>query len=103
GAVPPPGPAPPPAAFGAFPRLLGQLSRDEHLVDFREAIRRNTSGVASVFRIAQRGIIRENYFADLVVFDPRTIADRATFEQPNQYPAGIDYVLVNGVVVVTPK
>ena len=93
----------PPAAFGAFPRLLGQLSRDEHLVDFREAIRRNTSGVASVFRIAQRGIIRENYFADLVVFDPRTIADRATFEQPNQYPAGIDYVLVNGVVVVTPK
>jgi hypothetical protein len=93
----------PPAAFGAFPRLLGQFSRDDHLLDLREAIRRNTSGAASVFRIAQRGIILENYFADLVVFDPRTIADRATFEQPNQYPAGIEYVVVNGVVVVTPK
>jgi N-acyl-D-amino-acid deacylase len=93
----------PPAAFGAFPRLLGQFSRDDHLLDLRDAIRRNTSVAASVFRISQRGIIRENFFADLVVFDPRTIADRATFEQPNHYPAGIDYVVVNGVVVVTPK
>ena len=93
----------PPAAFGAFARLLGQLSRDDHLLDLREAIRRNTSAAASIFQVAQRGIIRETYYADLVVFDPRTIADRATFEKPNQYPVGIDYVVVNGVVVVTPK
>jgi len=93
----------PPAAFGAFARLFGQLSRDDHLLDLREAIRRNTSAAASIFQIAQRGIIRENYFADLVVFDARTIADRATFEKPNQPPAGIDYVIVNGVVTLTPR
>jgi len=58
---------------------------------------------ASVFQIQQRGIIREGYYADLVVFDARTVADRATFEQPNQYPTGIDYVIVNGVVTLTPK
>lgn len=93
----------PPAAFGAFPRLLGQLARDEHLVELREALRRNTSVPASVFQLPQRGIIRENYFADLVVFDERTIADRATFEKPAEYPVGIDYVIVNGVVTVTPN
>jgi hypothetical protein len=93
----------PPAAFGSFPRLLGQLSRDEHLIDLGEAIRRNTSAPASAFQLPQRGIIRENYFADLVIFDERTIADRATFEKPAEYPAGIDYVIVNGVVAVTPK
>ena len=58
---------------------------------------------ASIFQIAQRGIIRENLFADIVVFDERAIADRATFEKPNQYPAGIEYVIVNGVVALSPK
>ena len=58
---------------------------------------------ASIFQIPQRGIIRENYFADIVVFDERAIADRATPDKPNEYPAGIDYVIVNGVVASTPK
>jgi N-acyl-D-aspartate/D-glutamate deacylase len=91
-----------PAAFGAFPRVLGQWVRDAHLFDLREAVRRATSVPASLFNLPQRGIIRENYFADIVVFDPATIADRATFEKPNEYPAGIDYVIVNGVVTLTP-
>jgi N-acyl-D-amino-acid deacylase len=92
-----------PAAFGAFPRLLGPFVRDAHLIELREAVRRATSAPASVFQIPQRGIIRETYFADLVVFDAGTIADRATFERPNQYPVGIEYVIVNGVVEVTPR
>ena len=92
-----------PAAFGAFPRLLGSMVRDEHLMDLKEAIRRSTSLPATVFNIPRRGILRENYFADLVVFDASTIADRSTSEKPNQYPAGIDYVLVNGVVTFTPR
>ena len=91
-----------PAAFGAFPRFLGQWVRDAHLLDLREAVRRATSVPASLFNLPQRGIIRQNYFADIVVFDPATIADRATFEKPNEYPAGIDYVIVNGVVTLTP-
>ena len=91
-----------PAAFGAFPRLVGPYVRDG-VLELREAIRRATSVPASVFQIQQRGIIRENYYADLVIFDARTVADRATFEQPNQYPTGIDYVIVNGVVTMTPR
>ncbi len=100
------GTAPPgthPGGFGAFPRLLGTLARDDRVIELRDAIRRNTSMAASVFQIPQRGIIRETYFADLVVFDERAIAGRATFEKPNQYPAGIEYVIVNGVVTLTPK
>jgi N-acyl-D-amino-acid deacylase len=91
-----------PAAFGAFPRLVGPYVRDG-VLELREAIRRTTSVPASVFQIQQRGIIRENYYADLVVFDARTVADRATFERPNLYPTGIDYVIVNGVVTLTPR
>ena len=63
------------AAFGAFPRLLGSMVRDEHLMELKEAVRRSTSLPATVFEIPQRGILRENYFADIVVFDASTIAD----------------------------
>ena len=92
-----------PTAFGAFPRLLGSIVRDEHLMELREAVRRSTSLPAAVFNIPQRGILRENYFADIVIFDASTIADRSTSDKPNEYPAGIDYVLVNGVVTSTPR
>jgi len=91
-----------PAAFGAFPRLFA-LARDAQVTELRDAIRRVTSTPATLYQLQQRGYIRENYFADLVVFDPQTIADRATFEKPNQYPVGIDYVIVNGVVELTPR
>ena len=92
-----------PTAFGAFPRLLGSIVRDQHLMELKEAVRRSTSLPATVFNIPQRGILRENYFADIVIFDASTIADRSTPAKPNQFPAGIDYVLVNGVVTSTPR
>jgi len=92
-----------PTAFGAFPRLLGSMVRDQHLMELKEAVRRSTSLPATVFNIPQRGILRENYFADIVIFDASTIADRSTPAKPNQFPAGIDYVLVNGVVTSTPR
>ena len=92
-----------PAAFGAFPRLLGSMVRDEHLMELKEAVRRSTSLPATLFNIPQRGILRENYFADIVIFDASMIADRSTPDKPNQFPAGIDYVLVNGVVASTPR
>jgi N-acyl-D-amino-acid deacylase len=91
-----------PAAFGAFPRLFA-LVRDAHLIELREAVRRATSTPATLYQIQERGFVRENYFADLVVFDPQTISDRATFEKPNQYAVGIEYVIVNGVVELTPR
>jgi hypothetical protein len=91
-----------PAAFGAVPRLLA-LARVAHVTELRDAIRRVTSTPATLYQLQQRGYIRENYFADLVVFNPETIADRATFDKPNQYPVGIEYVIVNGVVEVTPR
>ena len=91
------------AAFGAFPRMLGSMVRDEHLLELKEAVRRSTSLPATAFKIPQRGILRENYFADILIFDASTIADRSTLARPNQFPAGIDYVLVNGVVASTPR
>ena len=90
------------AAFGAFPHLLGQWVRDDHVLPLAEAIRRITSLPASIFDIPQRGIIREQYFADLVVFDPATVSDRTSDQKPGAYPAGITHVIVNGVVTLTP-
>jgi len=91
-----------PPAFGAMPRFVG-LARDARVTELRDAIRRLTSTPATLYQLEQRGYIRENYFADVVVFDPQTIADRATFDTPNQYPVGIEYVIVNGVVELTPR
>jgi N-acyl-D-aspartate/D-glutamate deacylase len=91
-----------PAALRAFPQLIGQMVRDEHLMELREAIRRVTSLPATVFNVPQRGILREGYFADIVVFDLATIATRSTSGEPNQ-SVDIDYVLVNGVVTSTPR
>jgi len=97
------GPSTSPAALGAFPRLLGSMVRDEHLMELKEAVRRSTSLPATAFNIPQRGILREHYFADIVIFDASTIGDRSTADKPRQFPAGIDYVLVNGVVASTPR
>jgi N-acyl-D-amino-acid deacylase len=93
---------PHPRAYGTFPRVLGKYVRDEAVMRLEEAVRRMTSLAAAQFGLDRRGIIREGYFADLVVFDPATVADRATFEQPHQYPVGIHHVVVNGVPVLTP-
>jgi N-acyl-D-amino-acid deacylase len=94
---------PHPRAYGAFPRVLGRYVRDQKVISLREAVRRMTSLAAAQYKIPLRGIIREGYYADVVVFDPAAVADRATYEQPHQYPVGIEYVVVNGVITVSPK
>lgn len=96
-------PRPHPAAYGTFPRVLGRYVREQHVLELPEAVRRMTSLPAGQFNIAQRGLLRPGFYADVVVFDPQTVSDRATGETLHQYPIGIEYVIVNGVITVTPK
>ena len=91
---------PHPRAYGSFSRLLGKYVRDEQVISLEEAIRRLTSFPAANLRIRERGSLREGYFADIVVFDPATIGDRATFAEPHQYSVGMSYVIVNGIPVL---
>ncbi|HEY7064340.1 MAG TPA: D-aminoacylase [Chloroflexota bacterium] len=91
---------PHPRSFGTNPRVLGKYVREESVLHLEEAVRKMTSLPAQVLRLRDRGLLREGYWADLVVFDPDRVADRATFEQPKQYPVGVDHVLVNGTPVV---
>jgi N-acyl-D-amino-acid deacylase len=89
-----------PRAYGNFARLLGKYVRDEHVIPLGEAIRKLTSLPAATLRIKERGQLAPGYFADVVVFDPKTIADRATYEKPHQYATGMRHVWVNGVQVL---
>jgi N-acyl-D-amino-acid deacylase len=89
-----------PRAYGNFARLLGKYVREEHVVPLEEAIRKLTSLPAATLRIKQRGRLAPGYFADVVAFDPKTIADRATYETPHQYATGVRHVWVNGVQVL---
>ena len=87
---------PHPRNFGTFPRVLGRYVREMKVIPLEEAVRKMTSLPASILGIADRGAIKDGMWADLVIFDPATVADTATFEDPFQYPVGIDTVLVNG-------
>src|SRR5882724_9155468 len=89
-----------PRGWGSYPRILGKYVRDEHLLPLELAIRKMTGLPAENVGLKQRGLIREGYFADITIFDPNTVIDRATFEEPNQYPVGINYVVVNGQIEV---
>ena len=89
-----------PRAYGNFPRIMGKYVRDEHVMSLEEAVRKATSAVATRLSIPDRGIVREGMFADIAVFDPNTIADRSTYDQPHQISAGVRYVFVNGTLVV---
>ncbi|MGZ8347078.1 MAG: N-acyl-D-amino-acid deacylase family protein [Allosphingosinicella sp.] len=91
---------PHPRAYGNFARLLGRYVRDEGLIPLPEAVRRLTSLPAGNLGIADRGALRTGHFADLAIFDPATIADRATFTEPHQYAVGMRHVFVNGVQVL---
>jgi N-acyl-D-amino-acid deacylase len=91
---------PHPRFYGTFPRVLGHYARDLGLLSLPEAVRKMTGGPAEVLRLLDRGLLREGYRADVTVFDPATIIDRATYEDPHQYPLGISTVIVNGAVVV---
>ncbi len=92
--------SPHPRTFGTFPRVLGKYVREMSLLPLSEAIRKMTRLPATRLGLKHRGLIREGYFADIVVFNPDTVKDNATFEQPHQYPTGINYVLVNGAVII---
>lgn len=91
---------PHPRAYGNFARLLGKWVRDEKVITLEEAIRKLTSLPAETLRLESRGCLDEGCYADIVVFDPQEIADRATFSQPHQYAVGVDHVVVNGVQVL---
>ncbi|HEV2133234.1 MAG TPA: D-aminoacylase [Terracidiphilus sp.] len=94
-------PRPHPRLWGTFPRVLGRYSREERLIPLPQAIYKMTGLPAQRFGLPQRGLIREGYFADLVLFDPETICDTATFSDPIQPARGIEAVWVNGVLSYT--
>ena len=96
--IPSPTGKPHPRLYGTFPRVLGKYVREERLFSLEEGVRQMTSLPARRMNLAGRGELREGFAADVVVFDPKTIADRATYEEPRKYPAGIDYVIVNGEI-----
>ena len=91
---------PHPRLYGTFARVLGHYSRDLGLLPLPQAIHKMTGGAAAALSLRERGFLREGYWADVTVFDPATIAERATFDNPHRYAAGISTVLVNGVVVI---
>jgi N-acyl-D-amino-acid deacylase len=91
---------PHPRGYGNNARMLARYVRELHLLRLEDAIRRMTSLPATTFRLKNRGLLREGYWADIVIFDPQKVQDCATFNDPHHYATGIPYVLVNGIAVV---
>ena len=91
---------PHPRAYGSFARLLGKYVREEQVLRLETAIHKLTGLPAANLRIERRGLLAEGHFADVVVFDPATVADHATYAEPHQYATGVRHVLVNGVQVL---
>jgi len=87
---------PHPRAYGTFPRILGRYVREQRVVSLETAVRKMTGVAADRFGLVERGYLRPGYFADITVFDPVTVVDRSTFEQPHQLSDGMRYVMVNG-------
>ncbi len=91
---------PSPRTYGCFPRVLGDFVRKERYLSLEDAVRRMTSFPAQRLGLPDRGLLRDGFKADIVIFDPETVGARATREEPRQYPAGIDHVIVNGQLVI---
>ncbi|HWQ29107.1 MAG TPA: amidohydrolase family protein, partial [Dehalococcoidia bacterium] len=91
---------PHPRLYGTFPRLLARYVREEKLVSIEAAVHKLSALPARKFRLKDRGELREGFWADVTVFDPGSVADTATYENPRRFPKGIEYVIVNGRVVV---
>ncbi|UFJ41827.1 D-aminoacylase [Brevibacillus humidisoli] len=91
---------PHPRLYGSFPRVLGRYARDKNVFPLWEAVRKMTGAPAQLLRLSDRGYLRTGYQADIVVFDPLKVIDRATFDDPHQLPLGIRHVLVNGSIAV---
>lgn len=92
---------PHPRSYGTFPRILGHYTRELRLLTLPQAVHKMTGAPAAALGLRERGVLRTGAAADVTVFDPATVADRATFDKPRSYPAGIAHVLVNGTPVVT--
>jgi dihydroorotase/N-acyl-D-amino-acid deacylase len=91
---------PHPRAYGTCPRILSKYVRDEKALTLEDAIRKFTALPAQRMHVTDRGVLKQGMWADVVVFDPATVRDRATFDNPNQLSEGMDFVLVNGVPVI---
>src|SRR4051794_7464658 len=91
---------PHPRWFGTFPRVLGRYVRDEKVLSLEEAIRKMTSANAAKVRQYDRGVLKPGLWADITIFDANRIIDQATYDQPHQYATGVEYVIVNGAVVL---
>jgi dihydroorotase/N-acyl-D-amino-acid deacylase len=91
---------PHPRAYGTFPRILAKYVRDEHKLSLPDAIRKFTSLPAQREHLADRGVVKQGMWADLVVFDPATVHDEATYAEPNKFSVGMQYVVINGVPVI---
>jgi N-acyl-D-amino-acid deacylase len=91
---------PHPRTYGNFARLLGKYVREEKVIPLEEAIRKLTSLPATNLKLRNRGLLKPGYYADVVIFDPDTIQDHATFAQPHQYATGVEHVFVNGIQVL---
>lgn len=91
---------PHPRTYGTFPRVLGKYVREEGILTLEDGVRKMTSMAADKFGLTDRGVLAVGKAADITIFDAARITDRATFEAPHQYPVGIDYVMVNGAIVV---
>jgi len=89
-----------PRAYGTFPRVLRRYVMEKNVLGLGEAISKMTGKPAMRLGLKNRGILKEGNYADIVVFNPEKIQDRATYENPNQYPEGIEYVIINGKVAV---
>jgi N-acyl-D-amino-acid deacylase len=90
-----------PRSYGTFARVLGKYVRTDSVLTLEDAVRKMTSATAARLMLRERGLLREGMYADVVVFDPTTIIDHATFEKPHQLSTGVQYVFVNGVAVVS--
>jgi N-acyl-D-amino-acid deacylase len=91
---------PSPRSYGSYPRVLGQFVRDERRLSLEEAVRKMTSAPAARLGLRDRGLLRDGYAADVVVFDPARVRSNATYDEPRQFPDGIEHVMVNGELVV---
>jgi N-acyl-D-amino-acid deacylase len=91
---------PHPRFYGTFARVLGRYVRELGLLSLPQAVYKMTGGAAAALRLVERGLLREGYWADITLFDPQTIIDNATIDEPHQYASGLSMVLVNGEVVI---
>ncbi len=92
---------PHPRGYGSNPRVLGRYAREKKVLTFEEAVRKMTSMPARIFKMEDRGLVYKGFWADITIWNPDTIIDKATFEEPHQYSVGVEYVIVNGKIVLS--